>query len=167
MKTFFLAFLFCVITQAAVLLQNGEVMAEIVVSPQANTLERYAADELAWHLQKITGKEFPIVAQPTGTLIPIRIGRMSPLPRDGWKNKNEGTLRITEDAVDLAGFDENGPIGHIAYSSGSARAVYSLLEEELGVRWLWPGETGVYAPKRTDIELEPTERAVGTRYKWN
>ena len=29
------------------------------------------------------------------------------------------------------------------------------------------GETGVYAPKRTEIVLAPTERAVGTRYQWN
>ena len=45
------------------------------------------------------------------------------------------------------------------YLRGTAYAVYSFLEEELGARWLWPGELGEVVPERSTIRVEPRDRS--------
>ncbi len=36
-------------------------------------------------------------------------------------------------------------------------AVNAFAEKVLGVRWLWPGETGTYVPRRTTVTVEPLD----------
>ncbi len=44
------------------------------------------------------------------------------------------------------------------YTRGSAYAVYSFLERELGVRWLWPGELGEVVPAAATITVDVKDR---------
>ena len=44
------------------------------------------------------------------------------------------------------------------YSRGTAYAVYAFLEEDLGVRWLWPGELGEVVAEMKTIEATPADR---------
>ena len=44
------------------------------------------------------------------------------------------------------------------YLRGTAYAVYAFLEEDLGVRWLWPGEEGEVVPRMKTIVVEPNDR---------
>ncbi|NUQ02172.1 MAG: DUF4838 domain-containing protein, partial [Armatimonadetes bacterium] len=37
--------------------------------------------------------------------------------------------------------------------AGTLMGVYELLETQLGVRWLWPGELGTEVPRRTELTL--------------
>ena len=50
-----------------------------------------------------------------------------------------------------AGDEDGYPAGY-----GTANAVYSFIQEQLGVRWLWPGEEDVI--KRERIAIAPMER---------
>ena len=49
------------------------------------------------------------------------------------------------------------------YARGTAFAVYTFLEEDLGVRWLWPGELGEAVPRMPTISLEVPDRADAPR----
>ena len=37
--------------------------------------------------------------------------------------------------------------------SGTLLGVYEVLEDYLGVRWLWPGDLGTYVPRRNTIVI--------------
>ena len=41
--------------------------------------------------------------------------------------------------------------------SGTLAAVYGFLEEKLGVRWIFPGEDGIFVPARKTIKFEENE----------
>ena len=41
--------------------------------------------------------------------------------------------------------------------------VYEILESDLGVRWLWPGELGTYVPRRSTIVLAARDKTVKPR----
>jgi hypothetical protein len=41
--------------------------------------------------------------------------------------------------------------------AGTANAVYTFLQEQLGVRWLWPGELGIDVVRSDTIEVKPFE----------
>lgn len=40
---------------------------------------------------------------------------------------------------------------------GTVNAIYTFMQDSLGVRWFWPGETGVDIPKKDRIALAPFE----------
>ena len=47
----------------------------------------------------------------------------------------------------------------VRYTRGTAYAVYNFLEQDLGVRWLWPGELGEAAPSMKTITVNPKNRS--------
>jgi hypothetical protein len=58
----------------------------------------------------------------------------------------------------LAGFAEaNGDVEGFQYEYGTVNAVYTFLQDKLGIRWLWPGAEGEVVPKQTQVKLGPFE----------
>lgn len=58
----------------------------------------------------------------------------------------------------LAGFAEaNGDVEGFQYEYGTVNAVYTFLQDKLGIRWLWPGAEGEVVPKKTRVTLRPFE----------
>ncbi|QDU28663.1 hypothetical protein ETAA8_37660 [Anatilimnocola aggregata] len=54
----------------------------------------------------------------------------------------------------LAGFAEaNGDVNGFQYEYGTVNAVYTFLQDKLGIRWLWPGAEGEVVPKQTQVTL--------------
>ena len=116
-----------------VLAEHGRSRYSIVLAPDASVTVRHAAQELAEDFQRISGATLPVISQkPHGPA--IFIGESTFLP-SALKDVRLDTLaeeafviRLERRDILLAGHDDRGTL----------YAVYSFLEEQLGVRWYAP-----------------------------
>ena len=152
--------LLCRLSAGALLFRNGEPQAEILIPKDANPVERYAAQELAEHLRLAGGKPVMIVTAPTGKTTLIRLGRAAAGYDKASPQENGATIVIDDATVAIEGNDDPGDPLDFKVRCGTLFGVYDFLEKELGVRWLWPGETGTIVPRRGDIELTRGRRQI-------
>ena len=102
---------------------------------------RRLADELAWHLEKMSGEAFKVVeGEPANG--PALVYRTVRCP-DGFPRGTEAYFKIWRegDKVILGGED-----------TGKSRATTYTLEA-LGCRYVWAGETGKVIPKKSRIVM--------------
>lgn len=129
----------------------------IILPDTPSQIAIYAADELQWHIQKATGAKLEIIPErkladiPTGSG-KIYLGSCEQTKKEGItvENMPANSFRIKskDGAIYLIGVDGNAaPPFNDTQSMGTLFAVYDWLDSQLGVKWLWPGETGVYIPK--------------------
>ena len=156
---------------ATALSANGQVQADIVLPSNPNNVERFAADELRYHLGKAFGRAPDIVGEDalTGTVRTCHfyVGRTKAAESAGLLARpledDERRLKTVADGLCLVGGDRDMPYDDIdnmwkTKSTGTLFAVYDFLERELDVKWLWPGELGEVIPRRTDFALAPIDR---------
>ena len=135
------------------LAENGISHYQIVVSSNAIPSERYAAEELQRYLEKISGAKLPLIsdAKPSNTR-EILIGDNAHLQSlglalDYHKLGSEGFVLATK---------ENRLLICGGKPRGTLYGVYTLLEEQFGVRWFTP-EVEV-APRTNRIALPSLEQ---------
>ncbi len=133
----------------------------VVVADDALPVQRAAAEELATYAGRVAQQKIEVVT--LGTLAPEAPG-LSFFVGDGaaeralgkspkpWKSE-EWMLRTVSNGLVLAGHDAAGDPWTIGTEAGSMLAVYTLLEDHLGVRWFWPGEFGEHVPSKADAIL--------------
>jgi hypothetical protein len=142
-----------------VVLDNGRSNATIVVAKTATEDEREAAGELAAYVRKATGTALATSAAVSPGRTAILVGpaaapagvaaKLREFHGDGY------VIDIRPDGrIVLAG---SGP-------HGTSYAVYAFLEKYLGVRWLWPGETGEVVPVTKSLRLAPASIAKETPF---
>lgn len=134
-----------------------------------------AASEFQYYVRKSTGVELPIVTEdaapsrPPGrvylgaTQAAIDAGLDSgALPRDSYR------IRTTSVDAYLVGGDGEGDPMHKSLSTpcGTLFAVYDILDNDLGVRWLWPGRSGEVAPKLRDFSIRGRDETVRPRFRF-
>jgi len=143
-------FLSCQVTAKTITLaKSGKACASIVVSTNCTAGEKTAANELASCLQKVTGAEFTVCNPPTAMTADRRIwvGASEPvrkmLPDVKWEKLSPDAIVIKTIGNDLvlAGGQPRGTI----------YAVYSFLEDVVGVRW-WTC-TEEFVPERRTLEI--------------
>ena len=151
------------------LVKAGKPAATIVVPPDATAIERFAAEELRDHVALVSGARLPIAgAAPSGVPL-VLIGRAA--TRAGVDVRDlvleHYRIKTAGGALCLAGRDRGKPdadplaLGDV--QTGTLFAVYDFLDRSLGVRWLWPGELGVYAPPKSTIEIPDLDITRGPR----
>lgn len=153
-------------TFAADLVKNGKSVSVIVLARRATISARFAADELNFHIEKITGTKLPIVrtAQPGKTN--IFIGANTNTPQNKSFARQEYLVKVKGNHIYLCGrdaenydyYDYDSPelFPHIWDAIGSCYAVYDFLEM-LGVRWYLPTDLGLHAPKRNNLSVKDME----------
>lgn len=128
----------------------------IVIPASANSVVQFAASELQKHLELIGSKPIPILVlnqlkpQPEDIFI-FYVG--IPAPED---NKplalEEARRKITSNAAWIYGDDwilKDNPqnaksvVTGQFVRTGTMHAVYTLLEDQFGVKWICPGDTGI------------------------
>jgi hypothetical protein len=130
------------------LAQNGKPNATIVVQKDAPKILQTAAADLQKYIQKISGVELPI--QNDGKDAPgitLNIGQTdtakdSDLP-DAKLNPETYAIRVRGDDVYFAG----------NYPTPTSFAVYSFLQNQMGVRWFAPGDDWEFVPRSTPGSL--------------
>lgn len=185
------------------LVRAGQPAAIIVTEDHPSAVVSYAAQELAWHIEKATGAKLPVVAEHDAAADPAKGAANSggaALTRiylgdtqaahaaglDGAALAAENfVLKTGPAALYIAGHDtksapDRGRTGEEAFSddffnapdkragdplsmntsAGTLFGVYELLERDLGVRWLWPGELGTYVPKTRDLAIPAVDEKI-------
>ena len=142
-----------VLTAAEITLaENGQAKAGIVIPANAKPIVRFAAKELAEHLKKMTGAEFKISRKPAaGVNFYLGFGKADDFVQDEFVIEAKGSR------IDIYGKDTPKRVMMFNYfydnpDKGTLRGVHNFLDS-LGVRWLAPGEDGVYVPTRKTLRI--------------
>ncbi len=157
-----------------ILVEKGVSKAPIILIKDAPAFTRQAAEELATYIEKTSGGKPEILVGAPATLPEhaIWVGNHPEL-KDAFPdldlqyqhpeeilvaaNANHlliaGSDRWDPENLVVEGVDEKIEGRQLEY--GTVNAVYTFLQDQLGVRWLWPGDLGVDIQKREAIALEP------------
>lgn len=157
------------------LVSKGRAAAVIVVPTAALPVITLAAKELQSHVLASTGVEVPIASEdalassPRGriflgaTRAATRAGfDPGKLPRDAYR------IRTIGDCAYVVGGDSDGDPLHKSLSTavGTLFAVYEVLDDDMGVRWLWPGDSGQFVPKRNSFSIRDRNEIVRPRFRF-
>ena len=151
------------------LVRNGTATAAIVIPEKPTPVVRYAAEELAAHVEKATGAKLPILcdcdAPPERA---IYLGDTHAARDAGVKTPELApetcVLRVTPSALIIAGRDGAGDPLDRDTSAGTLFGVYEWLERELGARWLWPGDAGTHVPPTRTITARTIDETIAPRF---
>ena len=138
--------------------------AEIVVGEQPSYVAQFAAEELSRFLGKALGQEMAIKSTSTD---PVRI-YVGIAPDGKPLESGDSHIVVRDDATlyiygkDSADREKKklGTLAHDVEFKGTLEAVYTFLEDYVGVRWLEPGPAGEYVPSLERIELPPIDRTL-------
>lgn len=150
---------------------DGAYRADIVLPAEPNGVERYAAEELAYHFKKAFGAEPEVVNEtsfdPTRHPCHIYLGATKAAAAAGLPvgklADEEHVVKTVGNGLYLLGGDGDTRYNEVEkvdsiVMRGTLYAVYDFLENEMGVRWLWPGEIGEVVPKRTSLTVGAIDR---------
>ncbi len=138
--------------------------APIIIPKEAPASIREATQALADYVRQICGTK-PGIVEGSPTPLPDRaiwVGLHPELPRlmPGVKlefaHPEETLIAIGTKHVIIAGRDRVA--GEKQLEAGTANAVFTFLQKDLGVRWLWPGPLGTDILKQERVSLAATER---------
>ena len=142
----------------------------IVVKSDANEIVRFAGEELRKHLGLILGQAPPIKAASPPSGMSFHVGIRPPDDVEPFLQLEEARYTIDDSAVYLYGDDEvvfdydvleanvTKPVAIAHNRMGTLFAVYFFLEEELGVRWVEPGDAGISYERQQRLEFAPKRR---------
>jgi len=158
-----------------VLVEQGVSRAPIVVFAGAPPMTRRAADELAGYIEKISGAK-PEVIEGEPKPIPKRaiwvgfqpkLTELFPGIDFDFQYPEEILIAANENHLVIAGRDRWDP-DHLVILGrrnkkvvgkqkeyGTVNAVYTFLQDHVGVRWLWPGELGEDVIRQETIAFKP------------
>lgn len=151
---------------------DGISVAPIVVFEDAPPLTRLAADELAEYIEKISGARpevlegWPDPVPQSAIWVGYQPGLEGLFPGIDFDFQNPEEILIACDGKNLviAGRDrwdpehmKVGSVDGVQQEYGTHNAVYTFLQDYLGVRWLWPGMLGEDILHQETIAFEPFE----------
>ena len=126
---------------SAELASSGATGWRIVLPNEPTLVEKTAARELAEHLKLVAGAEFPTLAEkdaPAGGKSLIFVGNTAKAPQKDYRF-DEILIRMEGGNLILAGHKKRGCL----------YAVYSFLQDVVGVRWWTPKDT--FIPKKPTL----------------
>jgi hypothetical protein len=148
-------------TSVTTLVRNGAAQCVIVVPAGKQPIIQPAAEDLQYHLRKMSGAEIPIVegaAPPDTTAIFLGVA-------PAGTNAELSPEQITATWPDGYFIAGNGRevVLLAARPEGIRNAVYGLLEDYLGCRWFTPGEIGESIPSRATVEVQLPSTLTGVK----
>jgi len=124
------------------LVKNSQPNATIVLQAKAPAPMKAAATDLQKYIQKISGVTLPLKTDGNDVAgITLNVGKTATAKVGDFPDSklNPETYAITQRGDDVY-FEGN-------YPSPTAFAVYSFLQDQLGVRWFAPGDDWEYVPQ--------------------
>lgn len=152
---------------ALTLVKDGQPASAIVVSASATMSANLAAQEIQYHIEKMSGAKLPIlISEQMKPPLPqalIMVGRSPHTDKVGVTPAGlapEGfTIRTVGNVVVILGQDsKHQGAAENFYTQKNVRGgtlygAYDFLQDQLGCQWIWPGPTGEFFPKRATIEI--------------
>jgi len=148
-----------IFAEEILLTNNGQPAVKIVVDKNASTEVVFAAEELQQYIKKISGALLEITPEEIKG-------------RNIYVGNSEAVNALSVSAAHLnrEGFviqTKNGNLVLLGHDDiGTQYAVYTFLENYLGVRWLWPGELGEVVPQNKTIRISSIHETQEPDFKW-
>ncbi|MCA9146984.1 MAG: DUF4838 domain-containing protein, partial [Planctomycetales bacterium] len=140
------------------LVQEGKPTSIIVTNGRPSEGQALAAIELQEHLRLMTDATIPIVkenelpSEAAGKTL-ILIGASNLAKQRGVDTASfepeSFIVKTTEDALLLVGEDSGGSNPR----TGTLWAVYDFLQDQLGCRWIWPGDIGRVVQRSATVSV--------------
>ncbi|MFW6170664.1 MAG: DUF4838 domain-containing protein [Planctomycetota bacterium] len=148
------------------LVERGKARGVVVTADAPTKTAAYAAEELVRHVREATGVTMEVVKEsqvPTDVHTCVYVGETKAAERNGVEPADLGRevylLRSVDDDLLIVGREDDGdPLSRHNSRVGTLWGVYDVLRQELGVRWLWPGQSGTYVPKAETISFSSINR---------
>lgn len=147
------------------LVRDGRASAVIILPEKPSPAAREGARVLKEHILQISGADLPIAAEseidgaPSAERGWVLVGEGRLTGERGLSAMDLGPggllLEARGDVLALLGPDQRTP----SDPYGTLYAVTTFLEEKLGVRYLWPGESGKVVPKKRTVAVDDFRRA--------
>jgi len=157
-----------------VLVDSGEARTKVYLRPDAPPFTRAAAMEFIEYLEKATDARFELIRVAPFTLPEkgIWLG-FQPMVKEAFpkldlelQHPEEILLAANENHLVIAGRDRWDPDNLVVQGIdekiegrqqeyGTVNAIYSFLQDHLGIRWFWPGELGEDVPKARRLAIQP------------
>lgn len=140
------------------LVKAGRPTSVIVTNGRPREGQSLAAAELQEHIRIMSGATLPIVkenelrADPSQVLILVGESNLSRRHGVSTKSLEPETFIVKTDRNVLILAGEDGGSKRNA-RTGTLWATYDFLQDQLGCRWIWPGENGRRVPLRKTIEI--------------
>ncbi|MBM4092426.1 MAG: DUF4838 domain-containing protein, partial [Planctomycetes bacterium] len=131
------------VSYSAELAKDGATVWKIVLPDEPTLVEKTAARELSEHLKLVTGADFPTIAErdvPAGGQSLICVGKTAKAPKKEYRF-DEILIATDGGNLILAGHEKRGCL----------YAVYSFLQDVVGVRWWAPEDT--FVPKKPTLVI--------------
>jgi hypothetical protein len=126
----------------------------VVVGDDASPVAQTAAEEVATFAGRIAGTKLPLIRwseyRPDDAGLSFFVGQTAAESLLGkslgpWKME-EWMLRTVDRGLIVAGSEGVGEPWQAKTDAGTMLAAFTLLDDHLGCRWLWPGEFGEHVP---------------------
>jgi hypothetical protein len=167
------------------LVRDGTVRAVVVTGVKPSPVAAYAVEELVSHVKNATGQQLPVVVEtniPAGYDTRVFVGVTDAARKQGIDaDKLEiehYVLRTVGNDLYIVGKELNpdqyqgsrplysepwNPLATENVHTGTLLGVYEVLENFVGVRWLWPGDLGTYVPQRSTLAVPQIDTTVKPR----
>ena len=179
MKNFLTVLFFtaaCLTVPAAEIVKNGKAAADIAIPEKPLQAVKFAAEELQKHVKLITGVQLAITSKdsPRKYANRIHVGygvKPTDKGNQAWRIKAEkNDIYICGNDIPVAAKLLKNPEAVARSwrcgSAGTLLGTYDFLDRELGVRWLYPGDNGIYFTPTKNITVKPFDRDTAPHLKW-
>ena len=177
MKRFLLtvAALLCLGAAAKTIQVRPDQREAVILIPQnCNYGIRYAAQELAYHFEKMTGNKLKTLvepAEPPKNAFVFSLGETEFAKKHGVSGAglghNHAKFLGDRDKMILTGNDRGNNLAALLIeTSATLFALYDILENDNGCHWLWPGELGESIPKTGCFQFEEGQREMCTKLRF-
>lgn len=161
------------------LVKGGQPTSVLILPAESEGTElRDTAEDFAKIVQRSTGAQIPIIEEASEAPIPegvtrIYLGRTqeadkaglssAALPEEGYRiSTKENRLFVIGNSAD----SPSSSLKKKPISRPILWALNSLLEKQIGVRWLWPGELGTYVPRKSDLIVPSMDVTYQPKLEW-
>jgi hypothetical protein len=164
------------------LVRDGKARAVVVTGVKPSDVAAYAVEELVNHVKKATGQQLPVAVEidiPAGYESRVFVGVTDSARKQGIDADNleieHYVLRTVGNDLYIVGkelypdqyhgsrprYSEPwNPLATENVHTGTLLGVYEVLENFLGVRWLWPGDLGTYVPRCSTFVIPAIDTTV-------
>lgn len=144
-------------TDGVYLVKDGKALCTIVVPEKGGAAIEEIAAYFSKTVEQATGAKIPIIRENAAKalsenkvkiLVGVDQSHARELPEEAYRLTSAGNEVIISgrDGSENVGLTRSKPV-----SMPTLWAMNRILEQGLGVRWLWPGELGTFVPKREDL----------------
>jgi hypothetical protein len=144
----------------------------VVVDQAALPATQLAAQELSDYLSKMRGAPLPVVAaanyKPQAHTPALIVGTSAAKTCAGLEpqpfKQEEWMLKSVPQGLIIAGSDKPGDKWSLNTEAGTALAAYTLMDDYLGIKWLWPGKVGEHVPLTPDAVIPALDMRQSPRF---